>query len=79
MKSKNRSPGCIKVGQELSVTITAIGAHGDGIANEKGYVIIVKSQDLQIEDQVLVKITKVLPRFAFAELANQPMASENNE
>lgn len=52
-------------GQELDVTIEAVGEKGDGIAKSKGFVIFVPG--VKQGDNVKVRITKVLRNFSFGE------------
>ncbi len=55
----------VKVGESYRVRIDAIGREGDGIAKIKGFVVFVPN--VQKGDEVNIRITKVLKRFAFAE------------
>ncbi len=59
----------VKVGEEVDVTIEAVGAKGDGIAKKEGFVIFVPNTSKG--DNVRVRITKVLNNMAFAEVAGQ--------
>ena len=56
----------VKVGDVRSVKIEAIGSGGDGIAKIKGFVVFVPGTNLN--DEVKIRITKVLKKFAFAEV-----------
>ena len=57
----------VNVGDELDVKIEAVGAKGDGIARKDGFVLFVPG--VKEGDQVRVKITKVLRKVGFAEVA----------
>ncbi len=56
----------VKIGQELILEIKSKGRKGDGIAEVKGFIVIVKDavQGLSYS----VKITKVFRKFAIAEI-----------
>jgi len=56
----------VKVGEIRSVKIEAMGSGGDGIAKIKGFVVFVPGTNLN--DEVKIKITKVLRKYAFAEV-----------
>ena len=58
-------PKPVKVGDEVSVTIEAIAAKGDGIAKIDGFVIFVKN--VQQGQTLKVKVTDVRNRFAIGE------------
>ena len=67
----------VKVGQELDVKIEAVGEKGDGIAKVKGFVLFVPG--VKENDEVRIKITKVLKNVGFAEAigdAEGPITSE---
>lgn len=59
----------VKVGEEVDVTIEAVGAKGDGIAKKEGFVIFVPNTSTG--DNVRIRITKVLSNVAFAEVAGK--------
>ena len=59
----------VKVGEEVEVTIEAVGAKGDGIAKKEGFVIFVPNTSTG--DNVRIRITKVLSNVAFAEVAGK--------
>lgn len=59
----------VKVGEEVEVTIEAVGAKGDGIAKKEGFVIFVPGA--KQGETVLIRITKVLNNMAFAEVAGK--------
>jgi len=57
----------VEVGNTYTVKIEDIGKEGDGIARVDGFVVFVSN--VQKDQEVKVIITKVLKRFAFAEVA----------
>jgi len=59
----------VKVGEELDVTIEAVGEKGDGIAKKNGFVIFVPGA--QQGDTVKIRITKVFKKMAFAEVVGE--------
>ncbi len=61
-----RSFAPVKVGDELDVTIEAVGAKGDGIAKKDGFVLFVPG--VQKGDNVRIRITRVLRKVGFAEV-----------
>jgi predicted RNA-binding protein with TRAM domain len=56
----------IEVGDVRSVKIEALGSSGDGIARISGFVVFVPGTN--VDDEVNVRITKVLRKYAFAEV-----------
>jgi len=59
----------VREGDEIEVTIVSVGSKGDGISKiENGYTVIVPNS--KIDDVINVKITRVLPQYAFAEIIN---------
>lgn len=60
-----RKSAPIHEGEELDLTIEAVGEKGDGIAKTKGFVVFVPG--VKQGDHVKVKITKVLRNFGFGE------------
>lgn len=59
----------VKEGDELDVKIEAIGDKGDGIAKKDGFVLVVPGT--QVNDEVRVKVTKVLRKVGFAEVVGE--------
>lgn len=57
----------VNIGDELDVKIEAVGTKGDGIARKDGYIIFVPNT--QEGQQVHVRVTKVLNKVGFAEVA----------
>jgi predicted RNA-binding protein with TRAM domain len=67
----------VKVGDELDVTIEAVGEKGDGLAKKNGFVLFIPG--VKEGQQVKVRVTKVLRKVGFAEVIGQgsaPAASE---
>ena len=56
----------VNVGDELEVTIEAVGAKGDGVAKKDGFVLFVPG--VQQGDNVRIKVTRVLRKVGFAEV-----------
>ncbi len=61
-----RKSAPIEEGQELELTIEAVGEKGDGIAKSKGFVIFVPG--VKEGETVKVRVTKVLRNFGFGEV-----------
>ncbi|MEM4239661.1 MAG: TRAM domain-containing protein [Candidatus Woesearchaeota archaeon] len=59
----------MKVGDELEVTIEAVGEKGDGIAKKDGFVLFVPG--VKQGDKVRIRITKVLRKVGFAEVVGK--------
>ena len=55
----------VEAGESYEVTIEDIAKEGDGIARIKGFVIFVPQT--KVGDDVTIKITKVMRKFAFSE------------
>jgi predicted RNA-binding protein with TRAM domain len=72
-----RSFAPVKVGDELDVTIEAVGEKGDGIAKKDGFVLFVPNTSKG--DQVKIKVTKVLRKVGFAEVVGQGAAAPAQE
>ena len=64
MESLDREPP-VSVGDIRTVKIEAVGSGGDGIAKISGYVVFVPNTN--VNDEVTIRITKVLRKYAFAE------------
>ena len=73
-RSKSFAP--VKVGDELDVKIEAVGAKGDGIAKKDGFVLFVPGT--KQGDEVKVRITKVLQKVGFAEVAGEKSEQEGS-
>lgn len=70
-----RSPP-VQVGQELDVKIEAVGAKGDGIAKQNGFVLFVPG--VKEGDEVRIKVTKVLRKAGFAEVVGRSEKSDDS-
>ncbi|MBW3018955.1 TRAM domain-containing protein [Candidatus Woesearchaeota archaeon] len=55
----------VQVGEELDVTIEAVGEKGDGIAKKNGFVLFIPGG--KEGERIRVKVTKVLTKVGFAE------------
>ena len=70
----------VKPGDELDVRIESVGEKGDGVAKKLGFVIFVPKA--QKDQEVHIKITKVLTSVAFSEnlgAAKGPIANPVRE
>ena len=67
MSEYNPSPP-VKEGENFKVKIEATGSKGDGITKFSGYTVFVPGT--KPGDEVNIKIIKVLPNVAFAEVIN---------
>ena len=81
-RDDRRSSTPVEVGQEITVKIEAVGEKGDGIAKVKGFVIFIPNA--KQDEEVKVRITRVLRKVAFAEViggasTNREESSENTE
>ncbi len=59
----------VAVGEELEVTIEAVGAKGDGIAKKNGFVLFIPG--VKEGQKVRVRVTKVLRKVGFAEVCGR--------
>ncbi|MBI4153241.1 TRAM domain-containing protein [Candidatus Woesearchaeota archaeon] len=64
----------VKEGDELDVTIEAVGGKGDGIARVEGFVLFVPKTHQG--ERVKVRVTKVLQNVGFAELISRGTSEE---
>jgi len=67
-----RSFAPVNIGDEVEVTIEAVGDRGDGIAKIKGFVLFIPNT--KEGDTVKVRITKVLRKVGFAEVIGEGSA-----
>jgi predicted RNA-binding protein with TRAM domain len=75
---ERRSFAPVKVGDELDVKIEAVGEKGDGIAKKDGFVLFVPG--VHEGDEVKIRVTKVLRKVGFAEVAgNKPAEAAKEE
>ncbi len=65
MREFERKPP-VEVGDIRSVKIEAMGSSGDGIAKIEGFVVFVPGA--KVNDEVTIRITKVLRKYGFAEI-----------
>ena len=72
--SRNFAP--VKVGDELTVKIEAVGEKGDGIAKKDGFVLFVPGT--KQGDEVKIKVTRVLQKVGFAEVAGEKSSQEES-
>jgi predicted RNA-binding protein with TRAM domain len=79
MYRNESSEAPVQEGETIDVTISAVGAKGDGIARVKGFVLFVAGT--RAGENVTVRVTKVLPKVGFAEVVkrNQPIESPKEE
>ncbi len=59
----------VSVGDEIEVTIEAVGAKGDGVAKVKGFVLFIPG--VKEGEHVKVRVTKVLRKLGFAEVVGR--------
>ena len=64
----------IREGDEIDVTIEAVGEKGDGLAKKDGFVIFVPNT--KQGDKVRIRITRVLRKVGFGEVVGQAEATE---
>ncbi|SFM28400.1 TRAM domain-containing protein [Methanolobus profundi] len=67
MFNREESTAPVDAGETYEVTIEDIAREGDGIARVSGFVIFVPGTS--VGDEVTIKVTKVLRKFAFGEVA----------
>ncbi len=79
--SRRPSFSPVKEGQEVDLTIEAVGEKGDGVGKVKGFVLFVPNT--KAGDNVRVKITRVLSKVGFAEVigpaTGQPSEGQDNQ
>lgn len=64
----------VDVGEELDVTIEAVGEKGDGIAKKDGFILFVPG--VKQGDKVRIRVTKVLKKVGFAEVVTGEAPAE---
>lgn len=74
MMRQNTAP--VKVGDEVDVTIEAVGEKGDGVAKVKGFVLFVPNT--QQGENCKVRVTRVLKKVGFAEKIGDASASSES-
>jgi 23S rRNA (uridine2552-2'-O)-methyltransferase len=65
----------LRKGDEFVVNIDKLGSTGDGAVLIEGFVVFVK--EVEIGEKVRIKIADVKPNFAFAEVVERLVKSEN--
>ncbi len=56
----------VREGEEIDVTIEAVGEKGDGIAKQKGFVLFIPNT--KAGERVHIKITRVLAKVGFGQV-----------
>ncbi len=64
----------VSVGEEMDVTIEAVGEKGDGIAKRKGFVLFVANT--KQGERIRIRVTKVLTKVGFAEKIGEAQGGE---
>ncbi len=67
----------VSVGDEIEVTIEAVGAKGDGVAKVKGFVLFIPG--VKEGEHVKVRVTKVLRKLGFAEVVGRGESAPREE
>lgn len=67
----------VKVGEELEVSIEAVGEKGDGIAKKNGFVIFIPGA--KQGETAKIRITRVLKKVGFAELVTPGSEGQTQE
>ncbi len=67
----------VNVGDEMEVTVEAVGKKGDGIVKKEGFVLFVNG--VRKGDHVKVRVTKVLRNVGFAEVVGKVPGGEPSE
>ncbi len=67
----------VRVGDELEVTIEAVGEKGDGVAKREGFVLFVPNT--KKGDKVKIRVTRVLRSVGFAEVVGEKGAGGEEE
>ncbi len=67
----------VNEGDELDVTIEAIGDKGDGIAKKEGFVLVIPGT--KVDQRVRIRVTKVLRKVGFAEVIGDAQEAPQDE
>jgi len=67
----------VREGEEIDVTIEAVGEKGDGIAKQKGFVLFVPNT--KAGERVRIKITRVLAKVGFAQVLGPALEPAKQE
>ena len=73
----SRSFAPVKVGDELTVKIEAVGEKGDGIAKKDGFVLFVPGT--KQGDEVKIRVTRVLQKVGFAEVVGEGSSKSSSD
>ena len=74
MYKRNQPRVPVNVGEELDVTIEAVGEKGDGVAKVKGFVLFIPG--VSQGERCRIKVTKVLQKVGFAEKIGEAQTPE---
>ncbi|MDY0387650.1 MAG: TRAM domain-containing protein [Methanolobus sp.] len=69
MFDRNETTAPVDAGETYDVTIEDLAREGDGIARVSGFVIFVPGTS--VGDEVTIKVTKVMRKFAFGEVVEE--------
>ena len=72
-RPRNFAP--VKVGDELTVKIEAVGEKGDGIAKKDGFVLFVSGT--KQGDEVKITVTRGIQKVGFAEVVGEKSGEES--
>ncbi|MBI2142510.1 TRAM domain-containing protein [Candidatus Woesearchaeota archaeon] len=64
----------VRVGDEMDVTIEAVGEKGDGVAKKEGFVLFVPNT--KKGDKVKIRVSRVLRSVGFAEVVGKSGSGE---
>lgn len=67
----------VREGEEIDVTIEAVGEKGDGIARKKGFVLFVPNT--KKGEAVRIRVTRVLAKVGFAEKIGEAQQQQRQE
>lgn len=82
MESRERfgqgpSQAPVSVGEELDVTIEAVGEKGDGVAKKKGFVLFIPN--VKAGNRVRIRVTKVFKKVGFGEVIGEAQSPPEPE
>ncbi len=66
----------VKVGDEITVKIEAVGEKGDGVAKKDGFVLFVPGT--KEGQEVKIRVTKVFSKVGFAEVIGEGSSGEGS-
>ena len=67
----------VREGEEVDVTIEAVGEKGDGIAKVKGFVIFVAGT--KAGERVRIKVTRVLQKVGFGQVLGPAQSASSDQ